>query len=557
MDAHSVNSSRKIVWVGNNPNNSSDTHNIVKVVYYDNYNAQHVIWPCDAELTNIYLVRITREATNSYTNWKSYDEVVQYQNVNGTPNVSMLPYNADYASDPSKHNVYALKGDVKVYEVVNGTRTGNYTTLEDCYFFSETRQTKAGTDNNVRILGNTVTTYGARPSKLNNVDQDLDWKGYVTFTVSDEPGESQWIQPQCGYMSGNSGYVQLNYIFDPNYSTPIWLKRATVTQNIVITTTSSNNVNNGTIFTSGSQMQVGDSVTVWAKFHRTAEDQAWTNPYYERYLGVNEVENSDVSITYNNSYFSIVDNNNGSYTISVIGGSSDMNLKSIIFTDSVSGSTGTINIIPLPAKAYNVWRNGASFAAGTASIPTGNSTTIKFMECSNYMDQNPTWVEYTGSNCSLTANSSGVITVTQNQNRPYEFTVAGIAEGTRTLTPTIEGQTLSTLTINVNAPTSVSFTLPNNITSTLDSTYPYQTSWNFTTGQVSNYTISFSSNIYVDTGDPTVGNGKIYVSMSGSTGVVLSIMSGNQPTSGSVYNLDVYTSQGGTFLGTIAITLYH
>lgn len=553
-----INGAKKIYWTSSNPNNPFE---ITRVVYSDHNGALHDIWPSVAELTKVYLVRIKQESSsNDAAALASYDECVEFHlDNNGEPMVTMLPYYEGYKNDPSKHNVYALKGDIKVYETVNGQRTGNYTTLTDCYFFSETRETKSGTADYVSIIGEGTTKYGPRPASY-TAEHNYSYSNFATFVVSDEPGYSQTIEPQCGFYSPEAGYVQLGYVFDPNYQSRLWLKRAYVNQIIVFANTSSNNIDSGNIINSGRQMQAGDSITIWPKFYRTAHDEndSWTNSYYERYLGVREANSYNISVSYDNTYFNVVDNDNGSYTISVVGGAVDAGQKSIIFTDSVSGTVGTLGIIPLAAKAYSVWRNGASCTGASFNITTGNNTVITFMECSNYTESvaNQTWVEYSGSNCSLTANNSGIVNITQNQTYPARFTVDGVAEGTRSLTPVIEGYTLPTLTVNVNAPTSVDFTLPNGTTSTLNSTYPYPTNWNFTTGQTSSYVITFSSNVYVASGDPDVGNGKIYVSSNG-TDVILSVMSANQPSSGSTYNVDVYTSQGGTFLGTITITLYH
>ena len=61
--AYSINACSGIVWVGNDPNNPLE---IKRVVYCDNYGALHDIWPCDAELFRLYVVRITQEATWPY-----------------------------------------------------------------------------------------------------------------------------------------------------------------------------------------------------------------------------------------------------------------------------------------------------------------------------------------------------------------------------------------------------------------------------------------------------------------------------------------------------------
>lgn len=90
--AYTVNSSKRIVWVGSDPNNP---YEIRRVVYCDNYGTPHDIWPCDAELYKLYVVRIRKEASWPYDiqSLQRDDEVAEYHtDSDGEPTVTLLPY---------------------------------------------------------------------------------------------------------------------------------------------------------------------------------------------------------------------------------------------------------------------------------------------------------------------------------------------------------------------------------------------------------------------------------------------------------------------------------
>lgn len=55
-EVHTINSCKSIEL---RDNVTGITHEIKKVVYCDGYGTPHIVWPCRAELTDVYFVDLT------------------------------------------------------------------------------------------------------------------------------------------------------------------------------------------------------------------------------------------------------------------------------------------------------------------------------------------------------------------------------------------------------------------------------------------------------------------------------------------------------------------
>lgn len=426
--AYTVNSSKRIVWVGSDPNNP---YEIRRVVYCDNYGTPHDIWPCDAELYKLYIVRIRKEASWPYDiqSLQRDDEVTEYHtDSNGEPTVTLLPYWEGYKNTPAKHNIYAIKGDVKIHETVNGQRTGNYEIITDCYFFSETRETKPGTQDGSPIIGDGTTKYGPRVNSSYNW-QYPDWQtssvNYVTYKALETPGESQWINPQCGYYDKNTGYVQLGYIFDPNYSTPMWLKRATVYQALILTASAGSN----DPYPYWDLIKYGESITVYPKVRLYATAKGWTNNEYERYYLADQ---SDITLDYDSSILSITPNNDGSYTITPVVNDDEYSAE-VTFNYKNGESMEEREFTVGPDKEYQVWI-GNGMASNRTII---SEVTLSIRECADYNSASQDWsTVYYGNNFTITSSNTNAVSVSgkkliPNLNSPNQ---------TSRITVTVNGQ---------------------------------------------------------------------------------------------------------------------
>lgn len=431
--AYTVNSSKRIVWVGSDPNNP---YEIRRVIYCDNHGTPHDIWPCDAELDKVYLVRITKEAPFPYDiqSLQRDDETVEYHtDSNGEPTVTLLPYWEGYKNDRAKHNVYAIKGDVKIYETVNGQRTQNYETVSDCYFFSETRETKPGTGGLVPIIGEGTTKYGPRANSSFNGQEDPQWDqsslhNYLTYTVSDAPGESQCFTPQCGYYDRNSGYIQLGYIFDPNYSTPMWIKRAPVYEALVLTQSLSNTAS----ISSDETLHYGETLTVYPQIRRHAHAEGgWQHPDYERYI----LQTEDITVDYDSSKLSIVSNADGSYTISALqDGITDSDTVTFWYKESDESARmySEVSITILPAHLHEVW-HGNNYM-GNKTIEQPINITIYEKEWNSETGEYSEKYVYNGYSRLESTNTTVVTcnnwTITPNMSHPGQSSTVSVYVGT-------------------------------------------------------------------------------------------------------------------------------
>lgn len=432
--AYSINACSGIVWVGNDPNNPLE---IKRVIYCDEHGTLHDIWPCDVELYKLYVVRIKREATLPYNVQllQQYDEYVEYHNdSNGNPLVTLLPYNEEFKNDPTKHNVYALKGDVKVYETVNGQRTGsnNYTLITDCYFWSQTIETENDDSEHPErptFIGEGTTKYGPRVnSSYNWENPGWNHPGFQTWIINDDPGDSVWTTPQCGYYDRNTGYVQLGWIFDINYTNRIWLKRAPVYEALVLTPSLSNT----TSISSAQTLHYGETLTVYPQIRRHAHAEGnWQHPDYERYF----LQNEDITVEYDSSKLSITPNADGSYTIAVSqDGIADSDMVTFWYKESDESARmySEIAMTIEPAYSYEVW-HGNNYM-GNKTIDSPISITIYAREWDSASGQYLEKEVYQGYSRLESTNTAAVTcnnwTITPNMSHPGQSSTVRVYVGT-------------------------------------------------------------------------------------------------------------------------------
>lgn len=410
-----VNSSKKIVWVGNNPNNLSDIHNISEVVYCDSNRFKHKIWPCTAELTNIFITELSN--SNSDTPYQYTLSNPQYNNqnvlINGDPSIYLKP-----------ETEYAITGTIVFYKEA-GTPLK---TVQNCYFFEETQ---SRLENNYPLgITNTshASIYGNRlPNDGSGTAIHNQWQNYATWMANDTAGHISAISVQLGWY-GNDTYVQNGYLFDTNYQTPIILKRADITQQLILSNISGTPSSTADIINSPVTLHSGESITFWPKFHKTASDTNWGT--WNKYVDITLDASNDFS--YDSSTVQIIDNQNGSWTI-----------KPLVITNGISnvtissgGYSFNLGIICIPNTTYDLRSQGNSIL-GTTIHNLINPLTIVIWDTVNNID-------YSGSNYLLhtsdasVASVNGKVVIPNPNNNGNTATIWAEVEGVTTGSFTVE-----------------------------------------------------------------------------------------------------------------------
>lgn len=424
-DAHSVNSSKKIVWVGNNPNNSSNIHNITKVVYCDHNRTNHLIWPCTARLTDVYLVKLSTGGQNSDV---SYSYAVDSQTLQ--PNVLMMP-----------ETVYSIKGTIEVYK--DGSLQNR---IKDCYFFPETISTNLDYPAQVpftSITGNEAYSYGGRIAteidangNSTGTTYSIDYGQYTKWSSDSNPAHTGRMELQLGWWQPGVGYVQNGYIFDQNYTSRLILKRADVQSTFILfdhatSTDGSHNISDGY------NLILNSPVTIWPKTRLHALDVN-SNQSWQRYE-MRSVSN----VVYDSSVFTVVANNDGSYTITAI---SYGNNTTIEFDEE------SVDFSVMPDTTYSLYYGNHLYAQNISSLTTAKSYYILARDWNASQNEYGQEYSYTGAS-SMTSSDSTIVscsglTITPNLNKPGQ---------TATITTTVAGQTISSFTVTVGTVSTVHY----------------------------------------------------------------------------------------------------
>lgn len=280
---YSINSCKKIVFKKENLSPIE-----IKEVWYCDYTGNsHKIWPCIAELREVYVVALS-------TNGQSYDtSSIQYMvDQNNIPNVTLLP---GYK--------YAVKGTIYIYD----SEMNRVDTITDCYFHYETTEHTnlsgtgfyTTTDNSLDIS----STFGNRTDS-NGISNTY----YSYWSCTTDVGTDRGMTMQAYYDTDTYGPVQFNYVYDPNYVTPFVFRRAEITETYEFwDLLAQDSVFNSITLNNNTQK------TLWVKHTKSAVATGWSNNNWEQ-SEINGVVTSAVSN--NPSLCSVVVNQNGSFTIS-------------------------------------------------------------------------------------------------------------------------------------------------------------------------------------------------------------------------------------------------
>lgn len=544
MSYHSVNASKSIVWV----DDSGNTHDITKVVYCNNYGVPVTIWPCVAELTDVYITELksgdgTWDVKHRYT-----------LSNNGDPSFYLKPSRMDPTDTHYPETMYAITGTVVFYKKDQPGIIEK--TVENCYFFAETSGYVPGdTGDTGHILASpNVVRYGDRlPSDGSGTPVHSSWVSYAQWYADETVGHVAARSVQVGWY-GSETYVQNGFLFDTNYTSPFILKRADIDRYVRLYN-NSNETGNSTVGSSQQIMRAGTSITVWPKYYDSAYHESWGNDTWEKYSLADDLTLND--ITYNSSYVSVVINQNHSITITAL----QPGTTSVTFgTNGQYTHAYSLSLYIQAEALYRLEVNNSDVTGSTVTINETENVYIK--QCTDYLEHsgNPnefTWNNYTGT---ATINSQNNAFTVGNGSENYiktltaDITQPGVESD---ITVTLSNGTILTFKAKVG---SVSSLWAKGISydnwTTLTPQYTYDVYWNY--NNYESYSIAISSSSsgtpaytpYVQQGEYSVGNGKVYVSC-GSGGIFLA--KGNEPDNNSTFVLSVYDYQGGTLKGTITV----
>ena len=550
MSYHSVNASKSIVWV----DGSSNTHNITKVVYCDNNRSPHTIWPCVAELTNVYITELKTGNGSSDVHHAYTLSNPQYTTVNG---ISVLT-----GGDPSyclKPGVdYAITGTIIFYKNPGVIEK----IVQGCYFFPETQNLLEPNNTPGIVEDPNISPYGDRlPDDGSGTPIYEHWNTYSVWQASESFGHLSPVSVQVGWYGGNS-YVQNGYLFDPNYASPIILKRPDV-ERFIRVYNNSGDTGNSNVTSQQLTMRPNDSITIWPKYYDCASDSSWGNETWTKYTLADDLTLND--ITYNSNNVSVVINNNHSITITAL----TEGTHTVQFgTSSGLFHSLTISLYVQPEYIYRL-EPGGNPVTGTVTTTTAVNVYIK--QCADWLDhtqdpENMTWVNYTGT-----------ATITSSNNA---FTCGNGSENyIKTITPDVSQPNVeSTITVTLQNGNTLQFTAKvgviqniyakgqhydNNSWTQLNAQYPYYVAWNINTYPAS-YLIYLSTDNagtntftsgYVRQGNYSLSSGTIIVGYnSGTISLTKNFEAANIGANESI-NIDVYDYEGGTLLGTINVAI--
>lgn len=522
---NTINQQREIWWY----DGEKVPHEITKVVYCDQYGTPHTIWPCTIELRDVQIVKLSK-------NGQSSDVSYEYHLDTDTliPNRSLIP-----------GEVYSVKGTIDVY-----SRPGELEKrIKDCYFFPETINNSLDPAAHpfLAITGNEAYSYGSRTAKAYDVNDNYlgedyvsDYTQYVKWGVSSDLEKTGRIELQGGWYNERLGYVQNGYIFDGSYTTRMIFRRANLSQDIVLSKISGNNISSSDVLNNPVLLDINQSVTFWPKFHKRVNDsiEETQKDNWEEYWDAN-LSLSDFS--YDSNTFTIVKNSNGSWTVTPISYTGGLGTITI----SSEGYSYELRIVCQPNVIYLLMSQGNV-------IPANSTITMTNML--------PLWIradnqstgeseEYTGNNCQFYTSDSSVAAIDGSTIIPV-----GTVGSTAEIWAVVEGVETQHFNVEIgNVNTYYKFGLADDVDNSSLQLLPSSLSVNISSGQL--YAMKFfidsignyERTVYYN----TVQSDNIYVQPLNN---VLTITSSGSGTSVSVPIYPTSSKTAGTELTTLTIT---
>lgn len=440
MANYTVNSCKRIVLGGSSPTD------IKEVWYCDNYGISHLIWPCRAELTDVYFVDLTTGT--------SYEYSYSAQN----PSPKLIP-----------HHDYAIKGTIKVYEATGQLEA----TLTDCYFFHETLSVPSW-DNDPSSLNwstgdNSSAGYPDVYPKQDGQSMSTA-HGYNVYTIDDDSiGNVCSYSVQLGFYDTDSYgfYTQNGFVFDSNYTTPIVLKRISLSESCAIFDSNNNQI-------SASSVSIGanDSITLTPKTRVTGTG----------YTG-NWETHTNWTVDNTTNWCTITNNQDGSYTFTSNG--STPNTVNIPFTSP----NGTILSLYFTYTGM-IYRAFIGSDLNSSSMTLSETKSVTVEQTSAVDPQESDWSSYSGE-FTITTSDSSVVSV-NNTNH----TITPVSDGTSTIEVTVGTTVLRSVVVTVSFSNR---TIYGKITKDAGSTY--ETIGNQSYFSLGNGT-DFEYNISTTTGNP-------------------------------------------------------
>lgn len=537
---HSINSCKEILFMdGNMPRQISE------VWYCDNAGNSHKVWPCVAELREVYVVALS-------TNGQSYD-VSSTQYIVGQdhiPNVTLLP-----------GHQYAVKGTVYIY---NDNRD-RIATITDCYFHYETTEhTDLSGDGLYTTLDNTYVvgnTFGSRTDSNGTSNTE-----YNYWTCTTDTGTDRGMTMQAYYNTVTYGPVQFNAVYDSNYVTPFVFRRAEITESLVLAKQDISSYNQNQKWDNYPILKYGDTITIYPKSYKQATADGWNNSALTNWEELNSV-----SVTWDDpdNAFTIVKEGNHYNVTPTIADSQSHELT--FWYGNCPPEEMWITAVP----QYNYRAYDGNYSVqNTYTLTSAKTFTVKRAEWNEATGNYGEELTYSGA-VTTTYDTAGVITVSNNGKTITPIT--SNPGGQTVVTMSVDGQQIARFTVTVGQLQTVYYKVSEVGTSMLDFTFnpnhgPYEltdSSAEQLTGSGSGtryFAIDFASNqsmttgvlAYIDTdGEPSLygsDDTEVEVLGEGETRIIFQY----NRTSGNTFtvNIPVYADVNLQYkLGELTITL--
>lgn len=388
--------------------NSQGVVQNVQAVYYKHSNGSTtLIWPDQYWAGDVVILDTTTSDT------------IDYSVSNGEP---VYTKNGVVLSGLSSEHNYIITG------TINRGNNKGFPPVSNCYFYHVTGSSISSTWYNgigVQYRTNEFTGESSKytvyraDSRLTSNDSERECQIVLGYDV---PGAQTAGISFIGYGYGSTSFQN---------ATPVILRRRRISGEIMFFDDPNDTSVSHKIF-NGTSLTVGQSITVWPKVWKHDDD------VYEAYVEMSDMTN--VSFSSNANNVTIVDNNNGSYTITANQSSSqtiDLNFSCTV--DNVL-ITGTLGLGIVDGIYYRIKLDNGPW------LSTGNQNSINVYTLSKVnakQSTDNTWSDesqestYTGS-ISIVSGDSSILDVVSDSNGYY---LKPVNTGTTTLTISISNST--------------------------------------------------------------------------------------------------------------------
>lgn len=387
--------------------NSQGTIQNVQAIYYKHSNGEvTLIWPDQYWAGNVVLLDTTIQDT------------IDYSFVNGEP---VYTRNGATLSGLIPGHNYIITG------TINRGNGMSFPAVSGCYFSHVTGSSVSnmwyngiGTASNPSIVnpftGNAdaYTTYQC-DDRLVSSSSDLDARIVLKYNVPDAQ--------TAGISFIGYGYGSTNF----ENATPVILRRIPITGTIMFFDGSNNTVGNGGTISS---LSVGQSITVWPKVYKYGTGYST----YEAVTG---------TFTGGTGYLNVVDNNDGSYTITATNASNNTVSLSFSYTIDQIPSSGTLDLGVVSGVDYRIKIGNGSWIETAGAQSSINVSEVVNITAEQSNDGGNSWSSYSGT-ISVTTGNSALLQVISNNG--YQLKPSGT--GSTTLTITIDGVNWTWTTVN-------------------------------------------------------------------------------------------------------------